>query len=397
MQDPTTHDAAWVHATGKPCANQLTSVPRYAYVESTGFASNGLRRYLYGTYTFRTATAGNRDGGTIRDGMPGVSHCIDGGNIPMAGTTVTMRSCATVNGVPVVGQRFSYQPNLTLALLDVAGFPDGLCLDAGWPQKVGNVVRLQPCGSATLPQQQWSFNYAASYVGTDDGLTLNDKCFARKTGSSLDSTIVLNDMDDSLGYGTYQCDERFKGPNHTWDPSPQVGAAAAGLPVTHQLVNDAKYGRCLDVTLEDPDQTWEVVFPCKQDPQPRVRDWNQQWFLPEPGTVGPVYSNTPKGPYCLTLPSLSGSSRIVDAKACTPASARANMTWRARGGDTLTYDEAFRVEGTGTWAGWCLAPVEPVWDNTADKAGIAPCSGNDLQKWNAEQVSTARFGGINEK
>jgi hypothetical protein len=401
VQDPTGHDATWAHANGKPCASLLNAIPRFAYVESTGYAPGATHtRSLFGTYAFRTAMKGNTSGGLIRDGIAGIDTCIDAGAVPAPGTVVTMQTCATnPDGTAVDRQNFAYQPNVTLALLhvDATLYPDGLCLDAGWPEVVGNVVKLQKCGAATLAQQQWSFNYAASYVGTDDGETTNDKCFARDTGNAAGSKILLNDMDDSLGVGGYQCDERFKSPNHTWDPSPQVGAAAAILPITKQLVNYGKYGRCLDVTLEDPDEPYEVVFPCKQSPDPAVRDWNQQWYLPSDG-IGPVYSNTPKGPYCLTLPTIQAGTLSVDAKACTPSLAPANMTWRVRGPDTPTDDEAYRIEGTGAWAGWCLQPVEPIWDDTADKAGIVACSGDPLQKWNAEPGSTAaRFGGIGER
>ncbi|MDP9815268.1 RICIN domain-containing protein [Spirilliplanes yamanashiensis] len=392
-QDPTGHDAAWARAAGRPCAALLGAVPRFAYVEATGIAPGGThRRRLYGTYRFKTAMSGNVSGGDIR-GLAGVGLCLDAGPAPMAGTVVRMQPCATdPDGGPVARQTFAYQPNVTLSLVGA-----DLCLDAGWPQAVGNVVTLQACGATTLPRQQWSFNFAASYVGTDDGVTTNDKCFAREQGNAAGTRLVLNDMADSLGLGTYRCNERLKGPHHTWDPAPEVGAAAAVLPVTRQLVNFGKYGRCLDVQLEDPDLPFEVLFPCKQTPDPTVRDWNQQWQLPADGT-GPLWSDTPKGPYCLTLPPLQGGVLAADARPCTPAFPGADMTWLVRGADTSTYDEAYRIEGTGPWAGWCLTPVEPIWDGTADKAGIAPCGGDHRQKWNAEPESSApRFAGIGER
>jgi hypothetical protein len=398
-QDPASRDRTWIYSTGRPCANLLSRLPRFAYVEAVGIAVAGDRRTLYGTYTFRNATTGSGAGGVIR-GMPGVNTCIDAGPSPAAGYTVRMQPCATKSdGTPVDRQLFTYQANITLTLAGTsAAYPDGLCLDAGWPQAVGNVVKLQPCGTSTQRQQQWSYNFATAFVGTDDGMVTNDKCFAREAGTDVGSRIILNDMNDSLNLGTYRCDERFKDSHHTWYPTPQVGSAAAGLPVTRQIVNQGQYGRCLDVTLENPDEPYEIIFPCKQSPNPAARDWNQQWTLPSPGTVGAVWANTPKGSYCLTLPSLSSSPLTVDARLCIPEAPAAATTWRSRGAETESADAEYRIEGVGEWAGWCLAPVVSIWDDTAAKVGIVRCSGEADQKWNAEpEANAAHFTGIGER
>jgi hypothetical protein len=403
-EDPTERDAGWIRAAGVPCATQLGVVPAYAYLEATGIdTASGQRRTLFGTYAFRTVRNANLPGGLIRVFRRNNVNdlCMDAGPAPAAGTTVTMQVCRTgADGAAIDRQKWAYQPNLTIALTtaDLTAYPYGLCLDAGSPQKAGNVVKLQQCGSTTLPRQQWSFDDASGFDGTTDGRTINAFCLSVTSRDVPGSTITLNST--SGGNGNPACHTSYPNNDQSWSPTPQVGAGATGLPVTRQLANYAEFGRCFDVTYEDVSIPYEVVFPCKQTPDPAVRDWNQQWHLPEPGTTGAFYTDSPTGRYCVVLPRRDAPPPLlVTVTRCTGTLPTANMTWWVRGASTATYDEAYRIEGTGDWAGYCLTALAayPAWEQ-ADKVGIVACGGDNHQKWNAApDHSPSGLSGIGER
>jgi hypothetical protein len=400
-RDPGRHDAAWAAERGKRCT---TVIPAFAYVVSSGVtAAGGFRRTLFGTYAFKTILKGNMPGGQLQVfKMPGAKHdlCIDAGALPKAGDEVTMQPCVDQpDGTPVARQKFGYQPNLTLSLVapELKLPPSGLCLDAGTVQAVGNAVTLQACGTTTLIRQQWSFNTASGFFGTSDGKTLNNYCFSVETPDTPDSRLVLNSTAGGLTNGNPACNTNYPNNNQSWNPEPAVGAGAAGLPVTRQLVNFEKFGRCLDITLEDVSVPYEVVFPCKQTPDPAMRDWNQQWDLPADG-VGTISVRAPSGRHCLTAPPLNTKPLLVNAEPCSGTEKKDDVVWHVRGADAPTREERYRIEGTGTFAGYCLAPLpeEPAWQQ-ADKAGIEPCTGERIQKWNAQPESTvATFTNIGE-
>jgi hypothetical protein len=404
-QDPNSHDAAWLAQNGKPCAAQLGTVPKYAYLEAVGTDTvTGQRRTLYGTYTFKTIRNANVPGGLLRSfKIAGNTYdlCIDAGPAPAPGTQVTMQVCIVqADGSAIDRQKFGYEPNLTLALVtaDLTVYPQGLCLDGGNPEKVKHKVTLELCGTSTLPQQVWSFDTASGFRGTTDGKTMNAFCLSVQNPDTLNSKVTLNST--SGGNGNSACNTNYPNNFQSWSPEPAVGAGATALPSTKQLANYAEFGRCFDITYEDVTIPYEVVFPCKQNPDPTVRDWNQQWTLPATDQPGAMYTDSPGGRYCVTLPAITNSTPLlVVVKPCTGVSPLASMTWRWRGAGTKTYDEAFRLEGTGIWAGYCLTalPEAPAWSQ-ADKVGIKACTGSTLQKWNADPDKTpSGLNGIGEK
>jgi hypothetical protein len=405
VQDPTGHDATWLAQNGKPCAAQLGTVPKYAYLEATGTdTATGQRRTLYGTYGFKSVRNANLLGGLLRSfTLAGNVYdlCIDAGPSPAPGVQVTMQSCAVdADGSAIDRQKFGYEPNLTLALVtaDLTRYPQGLCLDGGQPEKVGNVVRLQLCAATAAAPQVWSFDTASGFRGTTNGKTMNEFCLSVQNPDTRGSLVTLNST--SGGNGNSACNTNYPNNFQSWSPEPDVGAGATALPTTKQLANYAEFGRCFDITYEDVTIPYEVVFPCKQNPDPTVRDWNQQWTLPDTDQPGAMYTDSPTGRYCVTLPPVNAATPLlVVVKPCTGVSPPANMTWRWRGAGTQTYDEAYRIEGTGAWAGYCLTalPDQPAWSQ-ADKVGIVPCSGSTLQKWNADPDQTpAGLAGIGEK
>jgi Ricin-type beta-trefoil lectin domain len=393
-QDPEGRSAVWLSANGKPCATKLGGPPAFAVLDATGVdVATGRERHLFGTYTFKTVLRSSAPGGQLRVWQTSTDvFCVDAGTAnPGPGTTVTMQKCATEDGTPdgrAIGrQRFRYNPNLTISFVDAGSeAPDTLCLEAGWPQQAGAIVKLQPCGATTQMRQQWSFTTASGLSGTNDGRTIGNHCFSVATPETVGSLIKLNDK-----AGTYRspgCDSGFPNNVQSWTPQPDTGAGAAGLPGTNQLVNSKKYGWCLDVKLMDVTRPYEVIFPCKQTPDPNVRDWNHQWILPK-GGVGLIYTPAPDGPACLSIPSLTAVPPVVDAvyRSCSPDAANPpeNMTWLVRGADTIDDAERYRIEGTGRFAGYCLTPLPDAPDTQQTmKVGVKRCSGDEYQKWNAE-------------
>ncbi len=393
--DPSDRDLAWVQARGRPCAAQLGQTPRFAYITSVGTgAIRAHRRTLYGTYAFRSAVQGNVPGGHFRVyKTPAAVNdlCLDAGALPMPGVVLTMRTCATTaRGDAVPRQKFGYQPNLTVSLVtaDPSLYPEGLCAEAGSPQAAGQVLTLQRCGTTTLWRQQWSFNFASSFLGTSDGRTLNNVCWSIENPDTPGTRILLNDTSGGLGNGNSACNTNFPNNYQSWNMAAEVGPGAAG-PATGQLVNFKQYGKCLDHAFVPDDQK---TFPCKQAPDPTIRDWNQVWYLPESGGTGTVYHVKPVSggsgdPYCLQAPPLNTVPPHTSVVPCPApgAAVPADLTWRVRGANTPTYDEAYRIEGTGTWAGYCLAAMPEVAAGVqGSRVGVKPCSGDRLQKWNAE-------------
>ena len=394
---PLGKPAAWIAANSAPCT---TVIPKFAYLSATGTAA-GVSRTLFATYTFKTLLKGNAPGGQIKLLKPDSTDdhfCMDAGS-GLAGVVVTMQECDwQADGTPIPGQQFGYQPNLTLSLItaDPVAYPNGLCLDAGTPHTTGSPVRLQPCGAATLIQQQWSFDTSSSFFGTTDGKTLDDYCITMATPGKV-SDLVLNDTSNGLHNGDHGCGNALTG-YQNWSPTPSVGAGAAGLPSTKQLVNFERFGRCLDVTYQSLLVPYEVAFPCKQQPDPTVRDWNQAWNIPN--GLGRLSVQSPdNGLQCLTAHDLTQSPLLLSMSDCAVGTVPDTQMFNYRGQDTPSYDEAYRMEGTGSYAGLCLQPLPdyPAWAQ-ADKIGLRPCSGARIQKWNALPASTqSAFAGVGEK
>jgi hypothetical protein len=87
--------------------------------------------------------------------------------------------------------------------------------------------------------------------------------------------------------------------------------------------------------------------------------------------------------------------------ASCPASAAvapADFVWWARGDKAAVYDQKYRIEGTGSWAGQCRSPQTGGPAVQADRVGRTTCSGDYLQKWNAvPPVSTSGLAGVIER
>jgi hypothetical protein len=277
LEDPRGHTASWIQTNGRPCADQPSGDPRYAYIQSTGRSSDGVTRTLFGTYVFMAATDPNVPGGQIRS-YPAAGHnplCFDAGPDPKPGTVVLVQPCDST--VPA-RQRFAYTPALTLvSLSSFATVPDGLCVDGGRSHAVGVVVTLQPCSVPAGTNQQWALDQGARFQAFGTNKKLDGFCITVENDNTGGSRLVLTD--DSVTTGTGTCNDGNLDPRLTWAPSSDVGAGVAG-PATRQLVNFGLFGWCLDLDRFDFGRPL-IAYPCKQAPD-QTLTWNQQWTCRRP-------------------------------------------------------------------------------------------------------------------
>jgi Ricin-type beta-trefoil lectin domain len=385
--DPQGQSSSWIATNRIPCitGGGTYRAPNYALLHSlgsdlaTGTLGSVPGRSLQATYTF-TTTNQNIAGGLIHVyKTTSTDLCLDAGSgSPAPGAPLLMAVCTPGS----VQQRFEYDANLNLVL--VASRTDtrplGLCLDSDTPHAAGNPVYLQPCGTVTQPDQQWSTNDSANFEGTADGSTLDHYCFNVQNPNTPGSRVVLSYTNCRKSYDNIE----------TFIPEASVGAGAAG-PASHQLVNFSEFGRCLDVTEQNIGSLYMIAWPCKQAPDPANVAWNQKWTLPAiaAGTTSATgrIITTPSSGYCLQSPRSTAAGQYVTVTPCPSGSTPANLTWTVYG-DTKVYQTSYRILDVD---GNCLAPTDPT-ANPPDfypkglaisKMAIATCGGSALQKWNA--------------
>lgn len=388
--DPQGKSDSWIATNRLTCLSGggTASAPAYALLRAQGTDRPGTTfptgdtRVLQGTYTIRT-TNQNIAGGLIHVYKTATSLdlCMDAGSgSPTAGTNLQMQPCSPGSSE----QTFAYHPNLTLVLVSskTPSMPLGMCLEAGSPHAVGNIVEFQPCGTTTLTRQQWSINDSANIEGTTDGRTLNGYCFNVQNQNTPGSYVILaNGSGCRRGYDNIQ----------TFSPEAAVGAGAAG-PAVGQLVNFKQFGRCLDVTEQNVNYSYLISWPCKQAPDPANVLWNQKWALPafasgaSSGT-GRITTNAPSGLHCLDSPLSTALGTYVVVNQCPGSGTPPDMRWTVYG-DTGEYETAYRIIDNN---GYCLQPTDPAatppdfYPNgqKISKLVVATCSASTLQKWNA--------------
>jgi hypothetical protein len=390
-QDPSGRSASDLAANQIKCISGggTGRTPAYALLISKGTDSASgdwttvTARVLQGTYTFQT-TNQNIPGGLIHVYKTATSTdmCMDAGSgSPTSGTPVLMRPCSSGS----TQQKFAYNTNLTIALLSskTATLPLGMCLDAGKPEVAGAVVAFLPCGTTTLPQQQWSINDSANFEGTNDGVNLNGLCLNVQSPNTANSPVILG----SASAGT--CRQGYDN-KETFSPEASVGAGAAGAS-TGQLVNFYEFGRCVDVTEQNVNYGYLIAWPCKQAPNPANVTWNQKYSLPaivtgSSSATGAI-TTKPSTLYCLRSPGSTATGQYVKTVSCTSGSYTADEMWTVYG-DTGSYATAYRIMDS---YGYCLAATDPTVTNPdfyphgsqISKIVVAACSASTLQKWNA--------------
>ena len=356
------------------------TVPNYALIQSSGAGTGTVagtgatrgNRSLEAVYNF-SLTNENISGGSIP--LFQSTFCIDAGSSPAVGTIVKMQPCVT--GLPQ--QMWSYNKNLTINL---TGMVQGtLCLQANPNNSTSTIIKLATCSTSNL--QQWSFNAAGEYEGTDTSQNYNGYCFysAATAGSTIGLTTTCNSGHDSV---------------HTWAPSASVGAGAAGA-TTGQLVNYKEFGRCLDDTGWDVNYAFLIDYPCKQTPNPANVDQNQVFTGPNSnGQMVMAYNPNGAGPYCLqagtsAAPPISGT--LVLTKKCVSTDTSQKWTSTGNSGSNATnYNYV-------TSNGLCLS-IQPA-TAAAISAGlpwsqiiVETCNGSLREKWNAPPLT--QVPGLND-
>jgi hypothetical protein len=397
--DPQGHlpDSTWVSTHGVLCAagHGTRTVPDFVVFTSTGTATDAgsSSRTLRGTYVVHTSNA-NISGGLVhvyRGNTTLNDLCIDAGSgDPAAGTAATMQLC----NAGAVAQTWSYNGNLQFQLVS-SQTPSrlaGMCLDAGATHAVNNPVVLQPCQTTTpgLYRQQWSINDSSNLVGSNStGTDVDSYCFNVASANTPGSALII----------TTSCNGSYNNVS-TFSVDANVGAGQASSPVGQaigQLVNFNQFGRCLDDTGQNPDATYMIAWPCKQNPNASKVAWNQRYTLPALPAAASVANKadnhgtgtiTTKGAlYCLQSPMSPDLYQYVTTKACTKAT---NQQWTVYGKTDLYATSYQIVDGTGRY---CLQPRDVNADpadlfqavNKVAKIYVAPCDGSTLQKWNADK------------
>lgn len=376
------------------------TTPKFARFTSTGTvgtASNGATagRTLTATYVFRTSNV-NILGGTISPPTPlnSAALCVDAGSAtPVVGAPVTLQPCSPSSPL-AARQVFAYRTDLTLQLVSsiTAANPNGLCLNsASQPAASGDAVKLSLCGplgSPTPYTEQWSFNDAGRYQAA----------VATSAANGTLSTLCMDVASQAVGQPIILTNGTCSPQDAKWLPSASVGPGAAALP---QWVNYHEFGRCLDVTATWVDTPFLIDYPCKQNPYPAARNWNELFTAPPfpalaSNVTGPIYTTPTAGgtKYCLTSPGTNGN--YVTVKVCD---GRTTQTWTIYNGDaSLNYSTKYTIVSGSLCLGLGLpdpsTPSESAW-STID---VETCTGTAEQKWNASpNVLSPALKNIQEK
>lgn len=391
-----------------------TSTPRYAIIHSTGTdgaATTGTSkgRTVASTYVFQTDDA-NIPGGQIRiypDGS-GNLWCLDAGSAtPAAGTQLLLRACSTASP-PSAQQTFAYRGDLSIQLVSSVSTaqPSGLCVDTSPTTHASTGVKivLNPCAVANPAQckvitacspwnQQWSVDDNAHLRGALTDQSNTDSYCINAPSQSDGAAITLATCAGGIT-DTYQ----------TWIPSPTAGAGMAGA-ANNQIVNYRQFATCLDVTGQNINSSFLILYTCKQNPNPNNVLWNQK-FAPSPAlgsAPATVLLKTTTGgvTYCLTSPLTSGGYPRMTTPCPASAVGKTAYSWTVyqtqdANGLDLPYAMKYTIVDAN---GQCLALGQnsDLYTGQYLKAVMAPCDGTTSQKWNANaSLDAARIVNTHE-
>ena len=422
--DPTGHtsDTTWLSSHDIACSGSAPSaVPSYALLSATGAdpAAGGFvpARTVDETYYFRTTNA-NIAGGLIYDYQD--TLCLTDnatGSTPAAGDTVSMQTC-TVNSPT---QTWAYRSDWTLVLTNTeTATSAGLCLTEG--------SSYTSLSLATCTDGVWSGGQPASTPKYDQQWGVNDngglQAVASSGGGPYNACLTTSDNPPVAGdsVSLSGCTGGFTD-NQTWLPSARVGAGDAGASTTQQFVNFQEFGRCIDVTNQNPTSGFPngagpggstpssggtgpggflIDYMCKQFPDTsNYPAWNQRFQ-----TVPVVYNGTSyfelqttegSTAYCLWSPLDVVSSTThawAETVPCNGATT-ANVVWSVnyQTNNALT---SYTLEDSN---GNCLEsnladPQQPGGNGDAfSTIAVATCNGSYIQKWNAPP--TLGLSGVN--
>lgn len=382
-ENPAGKDAAWRGANKMTCSptTGVGTAPSFAVLSSQAFdagvpgmATSAGNRAIETVYTFQV-TNNNIDGGVIY--AFGDKHCLKATG-QTSGSKVTYQAAAACrDDDPTVLWTYAPDYKIHLSVTDLGGPSAAMCL-TGNAQTGGNIeVTLKKCNSETV-NQYFSWIGGAHWTGqkNDNSNYSNPKMCLGAGGTFSDVDLVGK----ALKYGPCGTDNTAVA---SFDPDPRVGAGPAGKS-TNQIVNFLEFGRCMDVTGADITATFEISYPCKQDPSPSKSnfDWNHKWTYSEPtGLKGAVPNQqitvNNGNTYCLQTPSAGTIPGYPIFKSCT---GNANQKW-TRHAEESTYADSWTFTDTH---GRCISLGEKMSATEMwSKLTVDMCNGGPEQKWNA--------------
>jgi hypothetical protein len=316
--NPTAYNLSttgWTTAHQLQCAgDNPPQVPGYALLLASahdpgqGAVTSRTVEQTYGFYL----TNQNIPGGLIYDyNWQTDNLCMtDPATTPAAGDLLYVETCNP--GAP--SDTWAYTTQFTLELTNTETTSSPLCItDNDNDPTVTTVAQLTlslaacPSSSTTnVPyNQQW---------GVDD---TGDFEPVSNTGSAanISGTVCLTETAEIAGaqLQLQSCQGGFT-TSQTWQPAPTVGAGDSG-PALQQFVNYQEFGRCIDVTNQNPASMFLIDYMCKQFPDgvnttSSDPTWNQRFatvpvsYIDSSGTATwELLETTDSGTtYCLTSP-----------------------------------------------------------------------------------------------
>jgi hypothetical protein len=386
LLDPTGKTEPWLSNNDLTCSPPPTGVsapPKFAYIVSQGAgdsaagrsASEG-NRSVAAIYKFKVTNV-NIPGGRVFD--PGHTKCMQAES---ATTNALIKFIPIAECTTNPLQLWIYDSNyqIRLASTTVPGVTP-LCITGAGPDP----ARLQNCLAPTdlaRWDQLWSWNDNAMWEGQKQDIPAGKSGRCLQMGNGAGSPLNVEGCARSM------------------DPSPAVGAGAAGF-ATHQIVNFKEFGRCADVTDKQIGKTFMIVYPCKQDATGTGANmnWNHKWYYDEPaiGTAsknGLIYvmaEDTAKN--CLkpagTPPSTN--REVIFSPCGTTGSSDQYWTRFGDSPDQLKsytirdqFNRCLTTDLVGAYGSWSIMRV-------------AACDGTAEQKWNAPPTLTeAQLDGFKE-
>lgn len=278
-EDPVGRDEEWRADNALRCYTSgatigLRAVPRYAVVRSEGLDPSAVvmddvaDRMIEATYTFPLMTR-TISGGQILDANS--QFCLVA-ETTSAGSTARFRSitgdlCKEPNERNLWSWRPDYMIHLSSSDLD-GRVP--LCLSGRASGSKPTRMTLKPCTLGSTDPDGQRFSWVGSHTWQGQNAANTD----------YSNSYIVN-SDGSVSNGDYISVSTSTG-NPKPVPLPAVGKGNASYE-SRQVVNQAEFGRCLDVTNERINYAFMISYPCKQDPTGLERfSWNHKWYYDEP-------------------------------------------------------------------------------------------------------------------
>jgi len=375
--DPTGKTEPWLSNNDLSCSPStgVSAPPKYAYIVSQGGGSSAAgrtptegNRSVAAIYKFRVTNV-NIPGGRVYD--PAHSKCMEAASSAV-GSRIKFIAVSGCTSNPLQLWIYDTTYQIKLASTTVPGATP-LCITGSGSDTATLTACLPPTDPARW-NQLWSWNDSAMWEGQKQNIPtgLSGRCL-QQVADGGDLLLKVNSCSNSF------------------DPSPQVGAGAAGFD-THQIVNFKEFGRCADVTDKAIGSAFMIVYPCKQDATGTGANmnWNHKWYYdePDPGAaskVGLVYvmaGDTAKNCLKPSAAPPSTNREVVFSPCGETGSSEQNWTRFGDSTDQLKsytirdkYGRCLSTELAGAYKGWSIMRV-------------ATCDGSTEQKWNAPPTLT---------